>query len=363
MKKNKILILTTIEGHLSIAEAIKEYLEENGSLTKLIITEDIAFSFYRIFYKFNPKLYKYIHKILDNENFNKIIEKYKKVTYNKKVKETIQSFKPDLTIITHSSFEPALNDTSINTKPFINIIANPRKILNFELSKTTFTNCIFDKKQETLINKNNGNQYDLSITGWFVRPKFEEKYNQNKVRKKLKLNQNQFTILFVSGSEGTNSIISDILLLLNHKQSCQIIIACGKNKLLLKSLKTLNRLTINKESKIIPLSFTNELHLYMQASNLIIGKAGPNTIFESVATNTPFFATTHMSGLEDGNLRIIKKYKIGLIEENSIKAINKLKQIIANPSSLEKYQPHLNKLAKYNAQSKTKLMKIIKKLL
>jgi UDP-N-acetylglucosamine:LPS N-acetylglucosamine transferase len=101
----------------------------------------------------------------------------------------------------------------------------------------------------------------------------------------------------------------------------------------------------------------------MQASDLVIGKAGPNLLFETVATKTPFFAITHIAGQEDGNLDIIKEYKLGYVEENTIKANRLLGDIINHPEKLKKFLPHIEKLATYNRQAANILSQTISKLL
>ena len=98
----------------------------------------------------------------------------------------------------------------------------------------------------------------------------------------------------------------------------------------------------------------------MQAADLVIGKAGPNSVFEAIATLTPFFATTHISGQEDGNLDIIRDLKVGYVEEDVKKASKLLFKIIEYPEQLKEFKPHLKKLADYNKNSKKELQKRVK---
>ena len=82
---------------------------------------------------------------------------------------------------------------------------------------------------------------------------------------------------------------------------------------------------------MVNLEFTKELDKYIKISDLVIGKAGPNLLFETVAAKKPFMAVSHIHGQEDGNLEIIRNYKIGFVEENQIKAIKLIKSIINKP--------------------------------
>ena len=133
-----------------------------------------------------------------------------------------------------------------------------------------------------------------------------------------------------------------------------MVFICGKNKSLYKSLRLfqeIHKLSNGSNTTFIIRGYTENTHEYLQASDLVIGKAGPNLLFESVATHTPFLAISHIWGQEDGNLEIIKKYKLGFVEENPVKAINLTRKIIRNPKMLNWFQKPLEKLAEYNNNS------------
>jgi processive 1,2-diacylglycerol beta-glucosyltransferase len=136
---------------------------------------------------------------------------------------------------------------------------------------------------------------------------------------------------------------------------------CGNNSQLLKTAKTLK--SVSKTiggPEIAGIPYTTEVQKYLRASDIVVGKAGPNTIFESVATLTPFFAISHVSGQENGNLEIIKKYKIGYVEEKPVLATLRLKEIIENPKILSKFQNNLKALSAYNQNSERKLLKLLR---
>jgi UDP-N-acetylglucosamine:LPS N-acetylglucosamine transferase len=99
----------------------------------------------------------------------------------------------------------------------------------------------------------------------------------------------------------------------------------------------------------------------MQAADLVLGKAGPNTLFESVATLTPFFAITYIAQ-EEGNLEIVKEQQLGYVEDKARAANKKILDIIKHPEQLEKFQEHLLDLKKYNQQSIDVLIKEIDKI-
>ncbi len=364
MSKKTIAIFTAPEGHESIAEAVTEILEKKYRV-KSLMQRDPLFSVYVPLYQNFPGIFKIPYKI---STYKKNLNPARKIflsRYLDSIKKFIKKSNPDLFINVHWMYNSSLEKIQTQTQiPLINILTDPLTIHPLLVAPKAKFNLVFDKTGQKAAQKYHLKAKYLN-SGWFVRNKFEEKYNQNQIRKKLKLDQNKLTFLIASGSEGTNLVLKVLPILLFASQPIQIIIACGNNKTLYKSIQGLQNLLkkTDRYNTLIPLKFTPNIHHYMQAADLVIGKAGPNMLFEAVATETPFFAITHISGQEDGNLEIIRDYNLGYVEENILKAQKLLKQILDNPAQLNKFKPDLIKLKKYNQQAKKKLCKIVAKLI
>ena len=355
-------IFTTTEGHLSIAQAVQQALNQDCT-THLNLIHAKEFSFYTPFYLFFPSLFKIPFKLINFPTIQKIICSYSKISYQKIISHLLKFQKPQAVISCYYMHNHLLQKYRTTNKFFFfNTIANPRTFSTFELSPQAY-NLVFDTNAFQTCLSRGISPEKIIISGWFVRDQFEKKYNQKKVRQQLKLNPNILTLLVVAGSEGTNSILKNFPAFVNNEKPTQVIFACGKNKTLYSIIKTLSKTvkTANPKNKIkiIPLSFTKNIHLYLQAADLVIGKAGPNLLFESVATHTPFLATTHVSGQEDGNLDIIKEYNLGYVEENITRSVKLIKHIIDQPKILKQFQPSLKKMAIYNHNSKKILLQTI----
>ena len=81
-------------------------------------------------------------------------------------------------------------------------------------------------------------------------------------------------------------------------------------------------------------------------SDVVIGKAGPNLIFESAACQKPFVAISHISGNEDGNLGMIRDHNLGWVAENPFTAARLIKHIIADPGILEPKKHDLEQMSR-----------------
>lgn len=360
-------IFTSGYGHESIADAIAEKIEKAAKgkyrIKKFFRKPVLEFA-YNSFYRLSPSSFVYSYRlasdIMNNTNGKKIIDSWLSLSDKKEIGNFIKKNKIDLSINTFFLCNPTLEKFQKKGIPFINVLTDPKTIHPIIFSRAAKVNLAFDSyATKHYKNKN------VKKSGWFVRSKFESDYDKSKIRKKLKLDDN-LTFLISSGSEGANSVLKILPSIINCDKKVNFIIACGKNKFLYNNTlgikQSLNSLSSSK-AKIIPLGYTKDLHLYMQAADMVIGKAGPNTLFETIACETAFFAITHIHGQEDGNLDIIRDYKIGIVEENTKKANQELEKLIKNPEKINSFTKNIKKLKEYNKNSINILLEEIDRLL
>lgn len=359
----KILIFTSDWGHLSIAKAIKESVSTNfdaelcyiGAERNTKILNDFV---YRVF----PKLFKSLFKLSGTCLFQKLAIIFAIKSYEKQLTCKMSVSKPEIVVNTYWAFNPSLEKLAVKFGyRFINVFADP----------WTFHEVLISKHAENLVFDNYSEKVALSFApkatvypvGWFVKNKYFEiqGITRTSVRKELGLDPGKFTLCLTSGSEGTFDVLKIIKAFLNPKYNLQIIMMCGNNKTMHKAALTLKSLSKKIGGPtIFPVPYSHEMQKYLRASDMTVGKAGPNTLFESVATLTPFFAISHFHGQEDGNLDIIRHYKIGFVEENPYLATKELEKIIKNPKVLNKFQNNLKILSDYCQCSGKRLTVLLK---
>jgi processive 1,2-diacylglycerol beta-glucosyltransferase len=361
-------IFTSGYGHESIADAIAEKITTQAGkkykVKKFFRKEILSFA-YNSAYKFIPESlgppFHLSSKVLQKERrIRQFLESLFVVNTEQKIREFVKKNKIDLCISTYFGCNPVLEALQKEGIPLINIVTDPRSAHSLLVLNQAKAQMVFDKV--ILGNYKNKN---MKCAGWFVRKKFEKPYDQLQIRKKLKLD-NHLTFLLVSGSEGSNTILKILPSIINCHKKVNFIVACGKNKFLYNNILGIKQSLADfssSKANVIPLAYSKNLHLYMQAADMIIGKAGPNTLFESVACETAFFAITHIHGQEDGNLDIIKDYKIGIVEENAKKANQELEKLIQNPKKITTFKTNIKKLKAYNQNSINILIEEIDRLL
>ena len=365
LKRQKtVAIFTAPQGHRSIADAASQALKNEFKVVTYF-NKDSFFNLYTPIYKFIPQVWGPPFHLSSEaltryKKLNSLSAKFFAHRYDEKLKQFYLKHKPDICINTHPFYSPSLmklkNEFGV---PFVNVVSDPRTIHRFAIAEGADINLVFDSKLSRYVKKMVPKAKVLPA-GWLVKDEFEANYTKAKVRRQLGL-KDVLTILISSGSDGTNLILKLIPALSLAKSPAQIVVACGHNQRMFSLIEKINELVRlkNKNVSLISLAFTPEIYYWVQASDLVVGKAGPNSLFESVATLTPFFAVTHISGQETGNLDIIRQYRLGFVEENSVKASRLLLKLINKPDFLKKFQPSLKKVANHNKLAKLRLKAVV----
>lgn len=370
----KILIFYCRFGHQSLAEALEGYLKKKYKIFSVNLAPEPKISLYTPIYRYFPSLFKVPYQIGRQKQICNAVKLISQKWLEKEVSQVIKKIQPDLIISCWLIYNPAIvKFLSLQLKkiPFFNLIANPWTIHPLEVSPQADLNLVYDEKSKKLCQKLKIPEKKIFVCGWPVRKIFYQRQNLAQLRKKIGLKKNILTLLICGGSEGTNMILKIIPTLFFSSQPLQTIIVCGNNKTLYQSLLLIKKLlknptlqrvftkkSVKKLGKLKIITSTKKLNQYLALSHLVIGKAGPNLLFESVACQKPFFAICHIHGQEDGNLEIIKQKKLGLAEENLPKAINYLNKIISQPSLLKKFKPYLLKEKNYNLKAEKKILNL-----
>jgi len=364
--QQKALIFTTIQGHASIAEAMSESLRAHAWEVHIVSFADPVLVLYRWAYRHAPWTGRYYYRMLFLPGISNFVSWYTRRSHQRMFSAALKSSVPDIIVGTSYGFDALIikwkklqTELQLFSPPYLSVVVDPRTFFPTNVCEGADTNCVFDQTTADLCAKLKP-AAKTTVTGWFVRRRFRSPLSKSEIRKQLNLDQNTLTLLFVAGSEGEVKSAKLIPELLTLAESVQIILACGNNSKLKKNFDQLSaQLPSGSNKKLIVLPFITNIDCYMSAADLIIGKAGPNTIFEAVATETPFFAVTHIAGQEDGNLALIREYNLGYVEEDLHRAAVILKRLIFNPQELENFRRSLHTLAQLNDQAGQNLLQQI----
>lgn len=171
------------------------------------------------------------------------------------------------------------------------------------------------------------------------------------VRRRLGIPEDRLTILMVWGGFGVGKaedMVQEALGMLQifPEQSFTLIAVCGKNEKLLQRL-TAETPPPNVSMRIF--GFVDNLHELMNASDLLVSKAGGLTSAEAMAMEIPMLVVDPIPGQESRNAEMIVERRAGWKALDIANIGYKIKRIIEEPRLLEEARKATSELAKPNA--------------
>ncbi len=165
----------------------------------------------------------------------------------------------------------------------------------------------------------------------------------------LGLEAGRFTVFLQGGGEGTARFARTVAAVLgagadDPAHAVQIILATGTNELL--------HARFAHTPRVYALPFTREIARYMQLGDVIMGKAGPNMLFEAVTLGKPFIATTYIRGQETPNLDFIRNHNLGWVALDAGEQRALIYALVHDPSRLT---AQARAVEQYRAWNQTRL--------
>lgn len=323
----KILILTaaTGGGHIRASSALKSYILENQEDCQVEIVDSLKYisplldktvtEGYETMAKRAPKLFGSLYKSTNRDKskttyfFCNIFRKY--------LMPLVDEFHPDIIISTHpfaTEMISLLKEDGKITVPLICIMTDyaPHRAW---IHPYVDSYIVSNEGMVDTMAKMGAPRERIHPYGIPVDESFYEKMDRAEVLKQMGLSPDRPTILIMAGSFGVSNILRIYNNIIKVDLDFQIIVITGKNERLYEAFnkliirnsrqKPLRDVSVklkpkpSKPTKL--LFFTNEVHKYMQISDLIITKPGGLTVSEALACNLPMAIFDAIPGQESEN--------------------------------------------------------------
>ncbi|NLZ68397.1 MAG: hypothetical protein GX903_05290, partial [Spirochaetales bacterium] len=162
---------------------------------------------------------------------------------------------------------------------------------------------------------------------------YSDKLTKKEARLRLDLEPDLFTLQLNLGGEGlgTTTLIKRLV---KYEKPMQIVVLGGMDKKMLKKFEILKKeLPVN--IKLHVRGFVSNVNEYLAASDIVVGRAGINTIVEAMYAHRPFLITELVyTVLESANY--VEKYKVGWncdLDVDKQEAV--LKNLLQNPTIIK----------------------------
>lgn len=151
----------------------------------------------------------------------------------------------------------------------------------------------------------------------------------------------KLTLLVTSGSFGLGPTKEILRALETYAQDVQVFVVCGNNHMLE------SELTKEKFSFSIRIfGFINFMSDLMEASDLMIAKAGGSTTSESLAKGIPMAISKPIPGQETRNAKLLRERDASFFIDHADDVDQMMKKILENPAILTDKKKIIEKLAK-----------------
>jgi UDP-N-acetylglucosamine:LPS N-acetylglucosamine transferase len=322
--RKRALLLTskTGGGHVSLAEAIHEQLESHFDCKITDPQPSIVHTHYRLVSRYALRLWQLEYRLADRPHRAQAAHRLFARLMGRAMRSLLAREQPDLIVSTYSFFTAAMrNAIHAIGRPVATVLllSDPQNVHATWLAVKD-VDCILAPTRETEAQALAAGfaPHQVHLSGWPVRRQFHNSRITTQERQaalqKLGLHPDRFTVFLQGGGEGTARFGRTVEAVLaageeGNGGGVQIILAVGTNETL--------RARYARTPNVYPLPFTKEIAHYMALADVIMGKAGPNMLFETVTLGKPFIATTYIPGQETPNLDFIRRYHLGWVALNA----------------------------------------------
>ena len=377
MKRKKVLITyaTYGSGHKTVANYIYDYLIKHSDYEVKIIDlmdyENIVglISKKAFDQNFKSKISSFIFSIVYTLFDNKPATiPYRQITNaifkNKKLKEDIVEFNPDLLISTHFFGHIVLgmlNKKNLTHAKIISIITDYKSHEMWLKDEKSLDAIIVsnDIVKNDLIEQKIDSKKIYSY-GIPIKENFSNIANIQEIKEKYKVNNNKKTFLFFAGgSAGSSFSYRYFKRLLEEEFDINVIYVCGKNENLKKKAEKLVKSYKYKNVRV--LGFSNEVNNLLSISDIVITKPGGISITECLEVKKPMLLIPGNGGNEIYNANFVCKNGYGLNCLTSKRLVKNVNKILKRKTLLYSMN---KKLEKYNNnKSVEKIYNLSKKIL
>ncbi|MFC1621218.1 glycosyltransferase [Candidatus Omnitrophota bacterium] len=357
-KKILLMYITESSGHhsasLAIESALKEVLPSVQTLninafgyTNPILEKVISRTYAEVIKK-KPEVWEYLYdnpKILKNaQGIRDAIHRFN----SKKLKTLLKDFKPDAVVCTQAFPCGMVADCKRNLNlrlPLIGVLTDhaPHSYWIFNDVDWYITPSEICKERFV---KNGVSESRIKVFGIPIDPRFGVTHDKNRVHSEIGLDPKIPVVLIMGGSQGLGPVEDIVNMLEGIDIPFQLVVICGTNK---KLEKTLKKKITNPKKKILILGHVKNIDELMEVSSMVITKPGGLTTSEALSKDLPMIIVRPIPGQEAKNTEFLLQQGVAVKAEDSDDIVVLAKELLLNNTKLDQMSKKASELKRPNA--------------
>lgn len=364
MKKILIFYASYGGGHLSAANSIKQYIDDNFSDfdTKLIDCmlyvnkpiNKITTTAYKEMAKKFPWAWGEVYSHSQKGPMAHISSTANNLMARKLLK-LLKEYNPSIVISTHpfgSQMVSYLKRKALIDCKLATIMTDfsPHEQWLVGKEQVDFFFVSHEKMRQLLIDDNIP-ESKVFATGIPLSNRFLMHYNKLDIMNSFDLNPDKKVILFFGGGEfglGREQTIKILKSFISHVNNHQIVAIAGKNEKMKVAFESLvSEMHAGEIVKV--LSYTNQVPELMSISDLVVTKPGGLTTTESLASGLPIIAINPIPGQEEENAEFLEKSSVAIWLKKRDDFDSVISNLLSNEQKLHQMKINTKLLAKKNS--------------
>jgi len=196
----------------------------------------------------------------------------------------------------------------------------------------------------------------FKLPGTIIDPCFLNKpdFDKEAERKRVGLEAGQPVGLLLYGGFAPDRLLGTAKVLNRLENKVQFIFICGQNEKLKHHLSGLD----TRYNKVV-VGYTSQVPYYMHLSDFLIGKPGPGTIMEGIATGLPLLLDTRKVIVHEApNIKWVERYGFGLQFNTPAQLLSQIEKLTLS----EVYHPLKRRVSAYENRAVLEIPAIIDKI-
>ncbi len=324
-KPGRILIISaekTGHGHKSITQTLQQQISKLDPGVQVTVVDGFSLGkktlnwagqLYDPLVVNIPALWGLIYRV--GNHAVRPINAFVSKNIREKLVRCLEDVKPDVIVTVHAVFIGSVlnilkkENLDIPVIPFVADLDNISSL--WADKRSEYTLCPSVEVQRSMLSLGIA-ENKLRLVGFPVREEFSG-YAPKPQDEGRGVSDEGASILLINGSQGSRRILKMSKVLLKHS-SAHISIIAGNNSSLIKHLK--RELSPYTGARVQIYGFTKDIKTHMLAADILIIRASPNVLMETVNLCKPMIVVGALKGQEEKNPQFVARHNLGIVCTN-----------------------------------------------
>lgn len=310
-----------------------------------------------------PPLINAFYRGADNPFFMKVLDRLVGIAYLSRFVGYLEREKPDLVVSTYFTFThylELLRRVGQLDATFIVLNPEPFDAHYVWFSHAADWNMVFSEKSRREIIGKGIRRRSVKLFPFPINPAFGRRAApQARLRRELGLAEAPFTLLFFFGAEGRGPARKYLAELASRRLDLQVVVVCGRNDRLAAQLRDYDRAleaaprdgrgaassaAPGRTARLAVRGFVSNLPDYIAAADVVVGKSGPNQVFETLLQERPLVISSFLAN-ERRTAEWVLSNRVGWLCRTPERFVSLVERLLAKPETIAEYRRNIRKLS------------------